>query len=264
MIRHIMEKKPIITLWQLMLFLTLAASCDSDQSPDCFKQAGKEVTHIHDIGASFNELYFDGKIRVQLKHIPGIVPYAEIQYRQNLVSKVRFSIVNQRLTISDDNKCQFVRDFKYYPTITLYVNDELRQIHMEGYTFLNSVDTLFIPNIYIFNHGLGDVDLTLGGTLGIECNGYGGGRFTIRGKTGYMAATMDDICTLDSKELELDDLYLFHYSLLSSTVGSKEVMHLYLFGQGDIWLHEFPNDESRDRCCDVITERTGKGNIIFP
>ncbi len=249
----------------LLLFVLIglvnALSCSKDQSTDCIKKAGKNVQKTVELN-NFNILYIGDQTEVELIYNPGQKPFAEINYNEHLQSNYKFIEKDNILRIEDHNTCNFVRSFNYIPKVKLYVNELLWQINMDGASTVFNKDSLKMRDLVINNNSVGDVNLTVWDVYGMECNGFNSGRFFIKGFAGYLASTIDDISTIDTRGLILHDLYLFYYSLLPSHVGAQDLLHIKLYGKGDVFVHETPSDTSRIRCCDIRLETIGKGKIV--
>lgn len=245
----------------MLVGLANALSCSKDQSTDCIKKAGKTVQKTVQL-ADFNTLYIGDQTEVELIYNPGQKPFAEITYNEHLLSNYKFIEKENTLRIEDQNTCNFVRSFNNIPKVKLYVNELLWQINMDGASSIFNKDSLKMMNLVINNNSVGDVNLTVWEVYGMECNGFNSGRFFIKGFAGYIASTIDDVSVLDTRGLILHDLYLFHYSLLPSHVGSQDLLHIKLYGKGDVFVHETPSDSTRQRCCDIKLETIGKGKIV--
>jgi hypothetical protein len=232
------------------------------RAEDCLKSAGKETSSTVSLN-NFTELDVDGKAIIELVYRPNSFPEAEITYNENLIPGIRFEIKDGVLKIREHNTCNWVRKSGLRPHIKLYINDLLTHINIDGIADLYNTDTIRSRNFYIKNSGIGTVDLTVWGMYGMECNGFNSGKFKIKGFLGYIASTLDDACSLDTRGLILDDLYLFNYSLNPSYVGSKVIMQIKNSGYGDVFVHEFPNDTTLSRCCVFEINRQGKGKVIF-
>lgn len=244
----------------ILLCLSLT-TCKKGHRLDCVKSAGKVVTESFAID-NFSSINVSDKIDLELVYSPTTSPSLEITYNQNLIHGIKREVNNGELTLRDNNTCNWVRSFDVQPRLRLFYNDSLQQLFINGSAKVYNKDTMKIRNLFVTHLGLEDLELTMWGVYGIECNAYNSGGFKFKGFVGYIASTLDDISTIDISELLLDDLYLFHYSLRDSKVRSRDVMDIKLFGRGNVIIVDTPSDTGRPRCCQVKLEKTGTGNFI--
>jgi hypothetical protein len=248
-------------LFFLALFMML--SCEKEHRLDCFKSAGKVVSKWYDL-ESFSGLHVRDKMEIELVYSPGEKPKMELLFNENLHHGISKEVKGGVLLIEDRNRCNFVRSFKHKPIIRLYVNESLNSLTVEGAAKVFNRDSLRMQNLYITHTGVEDIELQVWGVYGMECNGFNSGGFKIKGFAGYIASTLDDISVLDIRDLILDDLYLFSYSLKSSHVRARDKMEIKLYGKGSVYLVSLPNDTQRDRCCNIMLEKFGEGSFIYP
>ncbi|MCO6494586.1 MAG: DUF2807 domain-containing protein [Bacteroidetes bacterium] len=245
--------------WTLIGICLLFTTCKKGHEFDCFRSAGGIATETFDIG-TFSKLSVNGKISLELVYSPNKTAI-EITYNKNLLNGISRDIVEGELILKDENKCNWVRSYDLQPKIRLFYNHSLEYISVIGAAKVFNTDTLRLHKLIINNLSVEDVTLTIQDVNGIECNGFNSGGFIIKGQAGYMATTIDDASFIDIRNLELDDLYLFHYSIRSSHIKSQDIMEVKLYGKGDVYIDEIPTDTSRWRCCKVELEKFGSGEF---
>ena len=107
----------------MILFL---ASC---QKSRCWKGHGEEVTERRELG-SFNILELSDQIDVVLHQ--DTANYLTLSAGANMVDHIETEVRNGTLWISDDNSCDFLRDYGRIPVVHLHVA-ELGNIFYRGH-----------------------------------------------------------------------------------------------------------------------------------
>ena len=83
-----------------------------------------------------------------------------IEAGKNLIGKVTTVVQGDSLVIRNENKCNWIRSYKY--DINAYVTvKNLRRIDHHGFGKISSSSTVSATTLYISNHNNGDVELDL-------------------------------------------------------------------------------------------------------
>ena len=88
------------------LFLIIA--CDSEDASDCFQEAGS-IIQQEIIVSSFDKILVNRDIELIIKE--GITQSLIIETGKNLINDVVAEVVDSRLTLTDNNTCNYVRDY---------------------------------------------------------------------------------------------------------------------------------------------------------
>lgn len=131
----------------LILFLSISfITCKKANRFDCFKSTGTIVTEIRTLG------YFDiidvyNNVNVFL--IQDTVNFTEIKAGKNLISNIETSIVENRLLVKNNNKCNFTRSYKH--AIEIYIHfKKLNELIYRGTGPIVSVNTI-VNDKFTFN-----------------------------------------------------------------------------------------------------------------
>ena len=138
----------------------------SDPSPNCFKKSGAIVSQIVDV-SEFRTVTVHDNVSIILENGTQQVT---VSAGSNLISRVNVSVDDQRLTINDNNVCNWTRD---YGKVTINIrHPNLEEVKLLGSGTLSSLDTLFVDNFSIISRDSpSDVYLTLkGNALSISTN----------------------------------------------------------------------------------------------
>ena len=139
-----------------IIFLT---ACNKESSPDCFKSAGSKVT-IERIVSNFNAIEVKGKLDVIF--VSGNENKISITGGKNLLPKILTEINDNKLTIDNENKCNFVRSYKKSKIVLEVQVNNLEHLNINGLGHVSSKDTIFSDNLKIeFTTGISDLNLKL-------------------------------------------------------------------------------------------------------
>ncbi len=136
----------------------LLSSCDSETAFDCIKKPGSTVTQFVET-SMFDTVILKDNIDLVVSNGDTSV---FVESGKNLLPKIRFETVNNILTISNDNTCNWSRK---YTAATVYLSHpDLKEIQLLGYGNLTAIDTLIFNYLRIISlDSSSDVDLTLSG-----------------------------------------------------------------------------------------------------
>lgn len=145
-------------------FCILLFACDSENVNDCFQKSGSIVTEEIDL-TTFTKIKVNRDVELILKE--GVTQQVIIETGENLLNDVELSVANNRLVITENNTCNFVRDYnvtKVYvtsPNITEIISSTQFKISSDGvlnYTDLDVLSEDFNDSSII---AVGEIDLTL-------------------------------------------------------------------------------------------------------
>lgn len=109
-----------------LLFLFACAlallSCNKPNAPDCFQKAGDPATEVRSLSGNIAELILTEHIHLRLANANG-APYIEVTAPENLLPEIRTELdAEGRLTISNDNTCNFMRRYDHLLQVTVYAS----------------------------------------------------------------------------------------------------------------------------------------------
>jgi hypothetical protein len=145
-------------------FCVLLFACDSENANDCFQKSGSIVTEEIDL-ITFTKIKVNRDVELILKE--GVTQQVIIETGENLLNDIELSVANNRLVITENNTCNFVRDYnvtKVYvtsPNITEIISSTQFKISSDGvlnYTDLDVLSEDFNDSSII---AVGEIDLNL-------------------------------------------------------------------------------------------------------
>ena len=169
-------------VFQLSLLLIVFTSCKKAENRSCFKSTGKQIS---------KEIKLNSFVKIKLyEHLEFILIQDSLDKivlngGENLLNEIDIVLEKNTLSISNHNKCNFLRSQKNKITAVIHFTS-LESIDFQGTNSLSSVDTLKFTklNLTLFDCA-GSVNLTLNSSLLLAnvANGYGD--FTLEGNVDY-------------------------------------------------------------------------------
>ena len=132
-------------LW--ILSIILVASCNSEDAPGCFKKAG-EIMQDEVAVDPFNEIIVYERVKLYIQQGP--VQKVVIETGKNLRQDVSVEVIDNRLSIRNENSCNLVREYeltKVYvtiPDLTWLQNSSGSSIESIGTLKLNALHLLSV------------------------------------------------------------------------------------------------------------------------
>ncbi|WP_296314091.1 head GIN domain-containing protein [Winogradskyella sp. UBA3174] len=88
--------------------MLLCFACNSEDAGDCFQTAGSIIQETVDI-PSFERILVNRDIELIIKEAPEYK--VTIQTGENLINDVEVNVIGNQLVLTDNNSCNYVRDF---------------------------------------------------------------------------------------------------------------------------------------------------------
>ncbi|RFC53341.1 GIN domain-containing protein [Brumimicrobium aurantiacum] len=204
-----------------ILFLCFLFSCKKAEDRSCFKFAGEESELTHYVSNDIDTLYLQDDISYTL--IGSNENKIVLTGGENLLNFVNVEFGNGKLTISNENKCKFLRSYDQQISAKVYI-DTITYIHYQGSKEVVSQDTLRSSELRIdIFEGAGSMDLTL-------VNGYTSvtatqshADFTIKGRTiyGHFHCKGNSYC--DTRDFSVSsELYIKSYTVGKMLINADQ------------------------------------------
>ena len=164
--------------------LCIFYSCSTQDANDCFQAAGTTIQQEFDV-ATFNKIIVNERIELIIKQ--GVDQQVIVETGENLMNDIKVSIENNTLVLTDDNTCNFVRD--YGNTKIFVTSPNLISIRNSSELAVRSDGILTYPTLLIVADdfesdylNVGDFYLTLNNTT-LNATSNGISNFYIDGQT---------------------------------------------------------------------------------
>ncbi|WP_158276121.1 GIN domain-containing protein [Brumimicrobium oceani] len=200
-----------------MSTVLLFFSCKKANERICFKGTGEASERIVNSEMDIDTLYLYDNLYYQL--IPSNESKVVLTGGENLLEHIEVDFNNGRLSVSNKNKCKFLRSFKNEIHAKIYV-DSITYIYYEGSKELVSSDTLFSNELRLFiRDGAGSTNLTLRNGYTSATVTHGFGDFKLKGQTlsAYLSCSTNSYC--DTRFFKVKNNLMVN----SNTVGNMLV-----------------------------------------
>jgi hypothetical protein len=216
------------------------AGCKKPEDRRCFKSTGDD-TELEIPVAEFNRIYMGPHAAYVL--IQDSLNKVVIKGGKNLVKQLDVSVEDQLLSVTNKNRCAFLRNAKRGLVVEIHCTSVIN-IHYEGTEYLKSVGTIHSDYLAMMvRDGAGPVDLTIQ-SIHIETDiSHGWGDYTLHGttQTARIGAHSNGYC--DVYDLNItDSVYI-----ASDTPGTIKVkangipLSGFIKGSGNIWYKGVPS-----------------------
>jgi len=129
-----------------ILSFLLIIACDSEDTGDCFKKAGS-IIQQEIIVSSFDKVLVNRDIELIIKE--GITQSVIIETGKNLINDVVAEVVDGRLTLTDNNTCNYIRD---YGITKVYVtSSSITEIRSSTQYEISSDGVLSYPSLTVLS-----------------------------------------------------------------------------------------------------------------
>lgn len=228
-------------------------SCRKAPDRACFKSSGKDAVREIEVG-DFGALKLGQHLAYVI--VQDSLDKVVIRGGENLVGLVVAEVENDRLTISNRNRCSFLRDEHKVIVVEIHCT-KITNIHYEGSEYLHTQGTIVTDYFTLsVRDGAGPVVMDIKAIVIDADISHGWGDYTLTGEVDYarISARSNGYC--DTYGLTVNDsIYV-----ASETPGTVKVkadnipMRGYMKGSGDIWYIGTPI------LIDVV--RTGTGQVL--
>ncbi|MFM2196347.1 MAG: hypothetical protein RL092_1947 [Bacteroidota bacterium] len=242
----------IVSRLALTLCVTGFMACNKPQSPDCFTQAGEASQELRVLSA-FNEIELHHEIHYSLVDTTfcGVL----IEGPQNLIDKISATVENNKLKITNENTCNFVRSFDQLFHVTIYFTN-IYQVDNFSSFLIDCPSPIHTPNLHWSNkHANGNVFLNfITDTISIDsptgaCDTY------LSGLTAVAELYNDSYGHINSENLSCNYVYINNSSLQTITSKASQYAFVKIESKGNVILKNQP--------AQVDFDQQGTGQLII-
>ena len=240
----------------LVLFL-LVTSCNSEDAGDCFQTAGNIIQEEISLNA-FDKILINERVSLVIKEGPS--QKVIIETGKNLLPDVTLEVIDGQLIASDNNKCNFVRD--YGLTKVIVTSPNITEIRNSSEQTVTSDGVLNYPNIRLLSEdyqsdylNVGDFNLEVNATsISITSNGIS--NFYITGNTTNLNAFFAaGDSRLEAQTLIATNVKFTNKSSNDMLVNPQDKIEGAIYSLGDVIAYNEPP------IVDVVEHY--KGKLIF-
>ncbi|PIA81811.1 hypothetical protein BFR04_13905 [Gaetbulibacter sp. 4G1] len=136
-----------------ILILLLVFACDSESAGDCFQKTGSIIQQEVSVDA-FDKILVNRDIELIIKE--GATQKVIIETGKNLLNDVEASVVDGKLTLTDNNNCNYVRG--YGITKVYITSPNITEIRSSTQYDIRSDGVLTYPNLTALSEDFGAPD----------------------------------------------------------------------------------------------------------
>ena len=243
----------------VLALLLLLFSCNGENVPDCFQNAGDLVRVEVDL-PDFTTITVFEKLNLVIRQ--GAEQRVEIESGEFLLNEISAEVENGRLVLRNDNGCNFFRDFDIS---TVYVTSpNITEIRSSTGLLVSSDGVLSYPNLTLLTESFinpesettdGSFDLSLDvGQLSIVVNGIA--FFRIEGAAENLNITVAaGDSRIEAEDLIAQNVSLDHRGTNDIFINPQQSLSGVIRGTGDVISFNRPPN--------VDVEEIFNGQLIF-
>jgi hypothetical protein len=224
------NKNPLYIIISLGIII---ASCNNEDSPDCFKKAGEDAILIRETG-EFNEIKYIEYIETEL--VQDTLCFVELIGPENLLKKLKTANENGTLLIENENTCAFVRDMSRRPRLrihvkalqAIYIHDGAGDIFCDGPL---QGDSIFVE----CKHGNGPVNLNLNYRKGVFQFHTGACDLNLSGSVEIAELYNNGYGLMDASALTTERAFLNNSSINDVLVHADEYLYVAIYNSGNVY-----------------------------
>lgn len=168
----------------LVILLGLSfVACKKSEDRRCVKTAGDDAELVHFVD-SFDKLDIGPRIKVIL--VQDSVEKVIVRGGANLVNFIQLDVADGKLTIINDNTCNFLRSYKHEIEVEIHLIN-LVNVLFKGTKELSCQNQLDLPYLtFLIEEGAGKCNLNLKCHSLFLGSGFGWGNYEVVGETNYL------------------------------------------------------------------------------
>ena len=240
-----------INIVLLLLIVFTFSSCKKKDLGDCFKSTGDVVEQERDVG-EFNTIIVNNNVSLIL--IPSESNMLTVSAGENLLDKIITEKQGDSLIISNNNSCNWVRDFSVPITVFIPVN-QLKEINYRSIGDINCTDTIYSDTLTInVLEGSGTLNIL---THAYKVNAalqYGTADIMISGRCHLSFVYSASFGLIDNRGLMCNQVYVGNKSSNDIYLRVDKYLGATIEGIGNIYYTGNPESFSFNQ--------VGSGNLI--
>lgn len=241
----------------ILIFTLFFVSCNSDGGLDCFKKQGEVVSKPISVG-EFNQISIS--LGIELVVSQSDEYKISVEFGKNFIDDIHFDVVDGELKITNDSKCQLIRN---YHSAKVYISTPtLEKIHSGSQYSVKSDGVLRFPDLTLESGTIDDGEPV--SLFEVEVDNQKlrisdnvSSTFKIKGKTHNLSIFFwGGAARFEGEQLISDEVHIYHRSSNDIIVYPISLVEGKLAGTGNLVLKNTPET--------VDVEQLYTGTIIYP
>ncbi|MBN4062149.1 MAG: hypothetical protein COA57_13405 [Flavobacteriales bacterium] len=245
-------KKTLCLHLSLTVILICFSNCKKEEPNRCLKNAGENITEKRD-ACNFSYLDVKDHLNVIIKQESAC--QIELKGGAKLLPYIKTEVIGDTLYISNENQCNWLRDYEKQVDVSLSVND-LKKITFSGSGEISSLDTIRVSAIEVWLKGAtGSVNLSLEAYSVKGVVAKESGDLTLSGRAEWAALYAQNtngriIC----ENFETNSTYIYNDGTADCSVYANNWLQADIHYIGSVYYKGSPGE--------IIESVTGKGKLI--
>jgi len=235
----------------LLLIVSSFFSCKKKDLGDCFVSTGEITEEVRE-SESFSKIIVNDNIDIIIE--PGTSELLTVIAGKNLLDKIITEIDGDTLTISNNNSCNWVRDFSVPITVRIPISN-LSEIEYRSIGDINCTDTIFGDSLIInVFEGAGTLNLLTNSYLVRTNLHYGTADIKVSGRCNLSYVYSASFGLIDNRNLISKQVYVGSKSSNDVYVNALSTIAATTEGIGNIYYFGSPEN--------ISFNQIGSGQLI--
>lgn len=220
-----------------LLLAIIFTGCNKPAERSCLKSNGQMTTQTVNFQKSFSEISLLDDLNLIL--VQDSINFLEIVGPENLIQLIGMDSSNTELTLSNHNKCNFLREKKQ---INLYYHySSLNEIHLFGYGLLTNTNEINHPISIYTDQAFSSINLTLNNTNTSLYISRGSTDVNLNGNTTNLYCYSSGLAPVKAKNLQTNKAHINSNSINTFEVSVSDSLTIELNNYGDVYYHGNPS-----------------------
>lgn len=234
----------------ILLIISSFFACNKKDLGDCFKSTGEITEETREVGA-FSKIIIHDNIDIILE--PGTAKYLQVSAGKNLLEKIITKTNGDTLIISNNNSCNWVRNYSTPITVNIPV-EHLSEIEYRSIGNINCSDTIFTDSLTInVYEGAGTLNVLTSSYLVRSNLHYGTADIKISGKCVLSFVYSASFGLIDNRKLNCKMVYVTTKSSNNIYLNAEQSLSANIENIGNIYYSGSPN---------ISLQQSGSGQLI--
>ncbi len=219
-------------LYISILLSVFLFACKKENRGDCFKGVGSQAEEMRSL-LPFNRIVIDKDVDVIL--VPDTAEFVIVRCGENLIDLIKTDVSGTELTITNTNKCNWVRSFNTPIKAEVHLIS-ISSLYFKGSGNVNSTDTLRSANFKLEAYNAsGNIDITVRNGWNEVVQHTGNADLKVNGWAPYNTMYSGGNGFLDCRNLKCSTAYVLHRGTGNFYVKADNYLDVEINLIGDVY-----------------------------
>ncbi len=222
-------KKHILSYCIYFITIIMIVSCSKEKRFDCIRSTG-DIVKQERYFDNFSVIYVEDNIDVVLlQDMPGKIV---VEAGENLLYKIKTFQEGNKITISNENTCNWVRSYHKKMRVLVGVG-QVKEIDLFGYGTITSGGHLRTDTLRVYNLTYGDADIQIDADfVGFIADDHS--TIKLKGISNKIAGSCAKNALVDTREMNTRWAVITNNSMLDSYIYCDSLIQAETQGDGNI------------------------------